>query len=135
MRWSIGLKERWAAGSFWSSPHGAKLVRLRKAEESVESAFQKHWSLPLVARQFGFSFRSFPGSFPLHGTFLLGLFAAKAAGKSPETLAETALPLNQIAEVCGFTSTNYFLQIFKRKMVNPPGQYRRHPDAHKNNDN
>ena len=111
---------------------GAKLVRLRKAEESVESALQKHWSLPLVARQFRFSISVFSREFSrFTGRSFSDFLLQKRLEKARRLLAETALPLNQIAEVCGFTSTNYFLQIFKRKMGQSPGQYRRHPDAHK----
>ena len=111
---------------------GAKLVRLRKAEESIESALQKHWSLPLVARQFGFSISVFSREFSrFTGRSFSDFLLQKRLEKARRLLAETALPLNQIAEVCGFTSTNYFLQIFKRKMGQSPGQYRRHPDAHK----
>lgn len=109
---------------------GAKGLRLRRAQEAVAADLDKPWTLPLAARQFGFSTTVFSREFAAQAgepfsAFLLG----RRLDKARRLLAEGDLPLAAVAEACGFSSLNYFLQVFKRKVGHSPGRYRRDSKA------
>lgn len=46
--------------------------------------------------------------------------------KAAELLKETDRPINEIAEVTGFSSTNYFHTAFKKQYLLTPNEYRQH---------
>jgi len=105
---------------------GEKMLRLRKAQEMVASSLEKAWTLPMVARQFGFSTTVFSREFSkIAGQPFSDYLLIQRLEKAKRMLGTTDLPLSHISGSCGFRSTNYFLQIFKRKMGFPPGRFRR----------
>jgi AraC-like DNA-binding protein len=104
---------------------GEKMIRLRKAQEMILSSLERTWSLPAVARQFGFSTTAFSREFSAFaGQPFSDYLLAQRLEKSKRMLLSTHLPLSHVSEACGFQSTNYFLQIFKKKVGKSPGKYR-----------
>ena len=105
---------------------GEKMLRMRKAQESILASLEKAWTLPGVAKQFGFSRTAFSREFTqFAGQPFSEYLLAQRLEKTKRLLLTTRLPLSHIAEVCGFQTTNYFLQIFKKKVGQSPGQFRR----------
>ncbi len=106
--------------------HAGKLLRLRRAQEAIDATPEHHWTLPAIARDHGFSVSAFSKEFARHvgapfSEYLLG----RRLEKAKRLLTEGALPLSNVSEECGFSSANYFFQTFKRKVGQPPGEFRR----------
>ena len=104
---------------------GAKYFRLRQAREAVLASLQRPWTLGSAAREHGFSVSSFSREFSrFAGLPFSDYLLAQRLEKAKRLLAESDSSLSLIAEACGFSSTNYFLQIFKKKVGSSPGQFR-----------
>ncbi len=109
---------------------GEKMIRLHRAQETVEGSLQKPWTLPVIARQFGFSNSVFSREFTrFAGSPFSEFLLTQRLEKARRLLLDTTLPLSPISEACGFQSTNYFLQVFKRKTGKSPNKYRQNPNA------
>ncbi len=110
--------------SFLARPErGDKFLRLSRAAEAVDLEPQARWSLPGAAKRFGFSTSSFSREFRRHaGTAFSDYVIQKRLEKAKRLLAEGLSP-SRTAEICGFSSANYFTQIFKRKVGAPPGRF------------
>lgn len=104
---------------------GAKYFRLRKAREAVLESLQRPWTLASAAKQHGFSTSGFSREFSrFAGMPFSDFLLAHRLEKAKRLLTEGDTPLGLVAEACGFSSTNYFLQIFKKKVGSSPGQFR-----------
>ncbi len=116
--------------SFLERPvSGDKYFRLNRACQAIDTGLNEPWTLPGVARQFGFSTTTFSREFARHtGRPFSDYLLHKRIEKAKRMLAE-GLALEQVAEACGFRSVNYFIQIFKRKVGLPPGRYGRQKGA------
>ena len=109
-----------------------KQLRLQKAQETLIASLEKSWTLPAIARQFGFSTTSFSRGFSkFTGLSFSEYLLGQRIEKAKRLLLGGSLPLSHIADACGFSTTNYFLQVFKKKVGQSPGKYR-YQDAHKN---
>src|SRR4051812_17641043 len=51
--------------------------------------------------------------------------------RAAQLLADTDIPLKQIAELCGFAHAEYLSYFFKRTIGQPPRSYRRSQGLHK----
>lgn len=81
--------------------------------------------------------------FHLHPDYISHLFAQKGTGfveylhlrrmqYATDLLKGTHLPIHQIAIICGYNSSSYFIKMFRDHYKNSPGQYRQlHLSNHK----
>jgi AraC-like DNA-binding protein len=75
--------------------------------------------------------------FHLHPDYISRLFAREGMGFSEylesrrmlhagELLKGSQLPINRIAQMCGYSSSGYFIKVFRKHHQMSPGQYRHH---------
>lgn len=75
--------------------------------------------------------------FHLHPDYISRLFAQAGMGfsdyletqrimRAGELLQSTALPVHRIAAMCGFSSSGYFIKVFRKHRKLSPGAYRQH---------
>jgi AraC-like DNA-binding protein len=103
---------------------GNRFLALSRAREAICASLNEAWTLPLAAKRFGFSKSSFSKEFSRHVGLPFSEFLLEQRIEKAKRLLTGELSLKQVASVCGFGSTIYFQQIFKRKVGIPPGKYR-----------
>ncbi|RRN65938.1 helix-turn-helix domain-containing protein [Caulobacter sp. 602-1] len=111
--------ERLARGGL--APH-----LLRRAQQILQSNLQAGLSLVTLAKACGLSTRHFARAFqesagvtPHQWMTTARITAAKAM------MRQTALPLAQIADLCGFSDQSHLTRVFKREEGLPPASWRR----------
>lgn len=81
------------------------------------------------------------GFFHLHPDYISRIFQREGLGFSDylesrrmlracELLKITRLPIGQIAQMCGYRSSGYFIKIFRKHHRMPPGSYRNRQNDH-----
>jgi AraC-like DNA-binding protein len=101
-----------------------KQIRIQKAQQILEMHPEKNWTLPILASQFGFSISSFSKEFSrFTGLPFSEYLLNQRINKSKRLLLGRSLPLDHIAQICGFSTTNYFFQVFKKKVGQSPRKY------------
>jgi AraC-like DNA-binding protein len=104
---------------------GEKSVRISRACSAIAASLEQTWTLPQAARQFGFSTTAFSREFSrCAGMPFSDFLLAQRLEKAKRMLMEGSSPAALISEACGFKSSNYFAQIFKKKVGVPPGKFR-----------
>jgi AraC-like DNA-binding protein len=112
--------------SFLERPvSGDRYFRIHKACEAIKASLHEPWTLPFAARQFGLSNTTFSREFSRHAGMPFSEFLLARRLDKAQRLLHDGLPLEQVAETCGFRSANYFIQIFKRKVGTSPGKFSR----------
>lgn len=107
---------------------GEKNLRLERARQALRATPERAWTLPEIARQFGFSTTTFSRDFSRFVGVPFSVFLlTQRLDKAKRLLREGNLPVGRVGEACGFHSPNYFLQIFKKKVGSSPGQFRSLP--------
>ena len=104
---------------------GDKVLRLRKAAESISSTLHEAWTLPVAAARFGFSTTVFSKEFSRATGLPFSDFLLARRLEKAQRLLQDGVVQKQVAEACGFRSVVYFQQIFKRKVGTPPGKFSR----------
>lgn len=104
-----------------------KTLRLRKAKEEIDGSLDRDWRLPEAARRFGFSQSAFSREFTrAMGKPFSGYLLEQRLEKAKRLLSGGGLSLAAVSQACGFSSQNYFQQVFKRRVGRSPARYRRH---------
>jgi AraC-like DNA-binding protein len=113
-------------GAFFNRPaEGDRNQRLERARSYIDRNYQQPLTRPKIAKQEGFSISSFAQGFKqLTGLGFAAYLQQVRVEQAKRLLKTTRLPLAQVGQECGFRSTNYFLQIFKRKTGKSPGEFR-----------
>jgi AraC-like DNA-binding protein len=113
--------------AFFSRPaEGDRNQRLERAKSYIDRNYGLPLTLPKVARQEGFSVSVFTRGFKrLTGLGFAVYLQQLRVEQAKRLLKTTQLPLAQVGQACGFGSTNYFLQVFKRKTGKSPGRFRK----------
>jgi AraC-like DNA-binding protein len=113
---------RWAA--MMSEPAPSLIRRL---EQFIALNNHRPINLGSAAENFGLSTRHVTRLLRRNGgaSFNARLQAERFA-HARELLGSTALPIEQVALACGFTSARYFAQAFRRNEGLSPSQWRRH---------
>jgi len=112
-------------GSLSNAAEGEKSIRISRACSAIMASLDQHWSLPQAARQFGFSATAFSREFARSAGMPFSDFLLfQRLEKAKRLLMEGASSAAIISEACGFRSSNYFIQIFKKKVGTPPGKFR-----------
>jgi AraC-like DNA-binding protein len=117
--------------AFFNRPaDGARNQRLERAKNYIDLNYRQPLTLPKIARQEGFSVSVFTRSFKRLTGLGFAAYRQKLRVEQAKLLLKTTrLPLAQIGQECGFGSTNYFLQIFKKKTGKSPGEFRQNQNA------
>ena len=98
---------------------------LRKAERYIWENYNRKISLEEVAGAAGLSAPYFSTIFKEEmGENLSGYINRLRIDKATTMLIETSMPLNEIAELCGFEDQSWFSKIFKIYTGMSPGKYR-----------
>jgi AraC family transcriptional activator of mtrCDE len=104
---------------------GDKSLRLDRVRQSVMAEPGRPWSVPVTARQAGFSPSVFSRDFAKAvGVPFSDFVLAERLAKAKRLLLEGSLPLAQVGEACGFHSPKHFQGLFKRRVGQTPGQFR-----------
>ena len=112
-------------GFLSKAAEGEKSIRISRACSAIMASLDQHWSLPQAARQFGFSATTFSREFTRSaGMPFSDFLLTQRMEKAKRMLMEGSPSAALISEACGFRSSNYFIQIFKKRVGVPPGKFR-----------
>ncbi len=107
------------------NPMARHLVRLGDLIARLENEYAKPWTIARIAALTAMApstlipiFKEVTGHTPID--YLLNVRLSKAA----ELLQQSALPVSEIAENCGFADSNYFSRQFHKKYLVSPREYR-----------
>jgi len=125
-------------GLFYSAQQAQPADEAQKANviESAITRIQNDYAgdlnMKLLAQELGVSYRWFRGTFAAHTglgphQYLLELRLVRARN----LLAETELPVKEIAMQTGFEDEHYFSRLFQQKLNLTPGQWRSRSRRHK----
>jgi AraC-like DNA-binding protein len=114
-------------GAFFNRPaEGDRNQRIERAKSFIDQNYRQLLTRPKIARQEGFSISGFNRGFKrLTGLGFAAYLQRLRVEQAKRLLKTTQLPLSQVGQECGFRSTNYFLQIFKKRTGQSPGEFRR----------
>jgi AraC-like DNA-binding protein len=103
-----------------------KLHSIRSTADAIHNRCGEAWTLAYMARLSGYSdyhflrlFQEIMGKTP--SRFLTDCRMAKAK----LLLVSTRLPVEQVAEACGYRHASYFIKVFRLESGVSPGQYRK----------
>ena len=121
----------------------AQLVQLRTRATSrdrdimyavrdfLDTNYAEPPSLLELARQFGTNdFKLKKGFRELFGTTVFGYIAERRLTVAHQLITLTDQPVQEVAEVVGFTNAAHFATAFRRKFGHTPSQVRRTPQLH-----
>ncbi len=98
-----------------------------KALQSLHQRCDKPWSLEMLAADVGLSRAAFAKRFKtLVGQSMFDYLTALRIRQACQLLAETALPLSEVAHRVGYESDLAFTRTFKKRMGQTPTHYRKH---------
>lgn len=106
-------------------PHGVKNIK-----QLITAGFASNLTINDYACRVGYTQAAITRLFKQHykispGQYLLHLRINKAC----RLLAENKLNIQEISQLCGFRSQNYFSRLFLKKINVTPSQYRSNPDV------
>jgi AraC-like DNA-binding protein len=112
--------------AYGDRPRGARAhVKMEHAQRFVDGHFSEPLILADIARRFNLSVSTFHRSFrKLTGRTFGAYLTGKRIEEAKRLLKTTSLPLEQVAQACGFNSASYFIQSFRKALRVTPGQYR-----------
>jgi len=102
----------------------------RKVIIEITQYIEDNYTDPLlavaqVAEKFGFSPDYLTRIYKQYAGISVGSHISELRmNRAKKLLLETELSVNDIAQMSGFSSPNYFIRAFKKKTGNPPGEYR-----------
>ncbi len=104
-------------------------VRSRVRIEHVRRYVDEHFAEPLtlsgVARTFKVSIPTFLRNFrKMVGKTFVTYLTEKRIAEAKRLLSTTEMPLESVAQACGFSGANYFVQVFKKAVRTTPARYR-----------
>jgi AraC-like DNA-binding protein len=104
-------------------------VRSRVRIEGVRRYVDEHFAEPLtlsgLARTFGVSVPTFLRNFRrMVGKTFVTHLTGRRLEEARRLLSTTSMPLEAVAQACGFSSANYFVQVFKKAFRTTPARYR-----------
>ncbi len=115
-------------GRYYSQKSSMPVLHLMKLAEGLyilEQHFNEFVEIGAIADQIGLSRAHFIRSFKraYHLTPLQYLLQLRM-GKAVEMLAETKIPVSEIAFSCGFSDSNYFSRVFRKRLGVSPREFR-----------
>ncbi len=122
-----GMEERFREGfaavvaALEAPAQGDQQQRISRACAAVAAAPQQPWSLPALAKQFGFSASVFSRAFTKHQGMAFSEFLLQRRLELASRMLREGRPLRSVAQASGFSSVSYFCQAFKRERGVSPG--------------
>ncbi len=109
------------------TPHRAKApIEVLKAVHFINTHYAQPISLEQLSKMHFVSVTYLCNQFKKGTGYTIGEYVLKVRLENAKfLLINTAKSIAEIAELCGFSSANYFCLIFKRKIGIPPIQYRK----------
>ena len=99
---------------------------IRNAVRYISDNYSQELSLSMLAENFGMSESHFSRQFKTFTGFGVNEYIATVRVKNAEKmLAVTKLPVTEIAQNCGFSSSSYFAAVFKKVRGITPGDVRK----------
>jgi AraC-like DNA-binding protein len=116
-----------AIASTKPSPHPAALhPAVSRALQIVEGRFRENWTLGTLADEAGLSRGRLAELFRRQAGYSIHRLLTKARVRHAATLlAESDLPIGDIALECGFATIQHFSRVFKEEHGQTPVQFRR----------
>lgn len=104
-----------------------QLLAVQEARVAIRQDLTRRWRIEDMARLAGLSPARFTASYRMvfGATPVDDLIQARIE-RSCWLLKSTAMPLESIAEECGFSGVYYFIRQFRKRQGIPPGRYRVH---------
>ena len=116
-------------GRYYTKPGftpSKKMLKFSHCIASLENTFDQNQLISDIIETHGFSVSHFIRTFKkiYHITPLQYVLQLRLA-KSVDLLESSDLNITEIAYQCGFSDSNYFSRIFKQRMNQSPGQFRK----------
>ena len=98
---------------------------------SIKNYIEKNYSnksiyIESIAKDFGISTSYLRREFSrTYGISPIAFLRSVRVGNAKNMLESGLLSISEIADICGFSSTSYFIQIFRKEVGEPPDRYRR----------
>lgn len=122
----MSLLGRLAEGAFDGTPAGANFAAVRQAQSEIAARFAEWIDFSDLARSVGMGYDSFRRLFTkVTGLSPLQFQIAERLRTARNLIANTNLPMMEIAKRTGFSSATYFTRYFKSEAMMTPLEYRR----------
>jgi AraC family transcriptional regulator len=117
---------RLAAAPLPEAVPGLGPARLARVRAFVAANLAEPFGIEEMARAAGLSVWHFSRAFKASlGQTPRAFVTAQRLARAKELLAQSALPLAQVAQDCGFADQAHFTRVFSREVGTTPGAYRR----------
>lgn len=129
----MSLLGQLAEGAFDENPAGTNFAAVRQAQSVIAARFAEWIDFRELARSVGMGYDSFRHLFAkVTGFSPLQFQIAERLRTARNLIANTNLPMMEIAKRTGFASATYFTRVFKAEAMMTPLEYRKSqlpPDA------
>lgn len=107
-------------------PHGRIPGEILKAKDMADTAYHRKLTLSDFSRECHLSANYLTGQFKKHfGRSLIDYLIEVRITHAKELLSNVNLPVDRVAETCGYDDTAYFSKLFKKQTGHSPTGYRR----------